>query len=866
MKIVRALARLLLYGYPSSFRSEHGGAFLEAAEDRWQRERRSRKSGATIRTLRLLAADTLRACPQAWFSEAPGTSISQRWLAGAGTDARLAVRTIRRQPGFASLVVLTLALGIGASAAAFGAVDRAVLRPLPFADSGRYYLISMRLQQGFRTFPGREAVALWRDRAAAIERIEFFSQDRKVLTGDGPARLFRMTAFSPGLPAMLGVTPLAGRMLNAADRPGGASPGVMLSEPYWRSAYGGDPEAMGRTLRLDGTTFTIVGVWPAWARFDHSGMPAAFRVFDPGGESGSVLARLAEEAHPTAVEAELASIVSGLEEGIPRGSVPVLIPPEGARSAVYVRSLWLVFAGATALLIVALVNAANLLVGRTLTRQHELGVRMALGGSLRRLVRLFLVESVLLASVGVSGGVVVARVVVQILAVSAPVGPVGPSDDFAFQASAVWFAGAAAGFAVLVCTALPLAHARRRAVGAALTSATHRGATGRASRVRAALVGLQAAFAVLLLTGAALMTRSLVALSNVDPGFDVDRLAVLEMYATGERYATEEARARLFERAGEAFRTIPGVEAVTWSSGDLFRSSVQLGLPFLDGEPVPDSPTGSFASTISVIPNYFQTAGVPLLEGRLFAPGDSGVVVVNRTLAQRHGGRVVGRSIHLRPGADPLRIIGVVGDVRAAGLSDDDHLLQVYFPRDRPYAGNYFQYLLRTSGSPAAISQAARARLDEIDPTVPFVQAVTGADLFAAETARHRFVALLLAMLAALGVVFAVAGVYGVLSLEVNRRRREVGVRLALGATTGRVVVDVIRGGLKPVLAGALGGGAASIWAGPYIESLLFRVGPRDPWSLAAGLAIPLLAALAACLVPARRARAVNPIEVLRAE
>jgi predicted permease len=427
------------------------------------------------------------------------------------------------------------------------------------------------------------------------------------------------------------------------------------------------------------------------------------------------------------------------------------------------------------------------------------------------------------------------------------------------------FAGIAAAIATVVAAVIPAWRARSANVREVLAGAGPR-ATDASSRLRGALVGIQAALAVLLVVGASITGRSFVRLASVNPGFDVDPLAIVSVSASPLRYKTPDAQAAFLRQVREAIDGLPQVERVTVTNAPPFSTSTSASLPFFEGEPAPSGPAEFEVRSQSVDADYFAVFGTPIVAGRAFEPADGRrAVIVNESFARAHGGAVIGRRLAFAGRTTTwVTVVGVAGDVAAGALADGGTKEpQFYFPA-APERDTFARFVMRVAGDPAAAIAAVRARVAAIDPLTPLSEARTVREIFDGQTSRHRFVAYLLGGLAAFGVIFAVAGVYGVVALDVARRRREVGLRVALGASSASVIGHMVRRGLRPVIVGAVCGVAASLALAPIVKDLLFRVSERDPVSAAAGVGIVLATAVVGSALPARRAAHVDPVVALR--
>lgn len=875
---IARLARLLLALHPRAFRRDWREAYLEAATHRYDRELQSGREPVTawLATVALLLGDAARSVPHEWArrlgitgvsAAAPGSRRVVSALDGLVMTGRLALRSLVRRPGFSVLVVATLGLGIGASTAVFDALDRIVLRPLPYPSGDRlsYIALENRVRE-WQFSPFQEFVDRWREGSRTLEGIAVYRPLTGVVNTGNGADLARVLGVSGGLPSMLGIRALAGRIVDGGDARPGAEPVLVVSERYWRGRWGSDPGVIGRSVRMNDTSFTVVGVWPEAARLDFRGAPDFFRALpreqeSPASDFALVLGLLRPGVPVDAVESELASLAVGVE-GMSDELQPVLTPPWGFLGEDYIRGLWLVFWGGLVLMLVAMLNAANLMLGRADGRFGEIGIRIALGASAPRIAGLFLTESVALCAAGAALGLIVARAIDAVLRALEPGDILPPGIPGTEPGTLVFTLGLTAA-ATIACTLVPLVLVRTSGARMLAGTAGSR-STGATSRFRFALVAAQAALAVLLVVGASLLERSLTRLTRVDSGMAIDRLIVASVRLPAERYPGADAQTAFETRTLARLEAVPGVLGVTTSSSPLLRFSIRGGLPLLDGEPDPADPEPAFTATNSVGPHYFDALGIALLEGGDFADGEENSVIVNAAFARSRGGSVLGRSLRF-PGDTAARtIVGVVADVRSNGLSDSPSRVQLYY-RGRA-GGSYQRFIVRTSGDPATMLETIRRTFREIDPGLPIREATTGTATIRDETARLRFLATLLGGFAILGLGFAVAGIHGTVSIEVGRRVREVGIRMALGSSAGRVLIGVLGRGLRPVAVGAVIGSLASLWTAPYLETVLFQTGARDPLAILLGLAVLLAAATSGCLVPALRASRTDPARTLRAE
>jgi predicted permease len=512
-------------------------------------------------------------------------------------------------------------------------------------------------------------------------------------------------------------------------------------------------------------------------------------------------------------------------------------------------------------MVVAVLTATNLMLGRADARASEIGMRIALGASRARLSRLFLAESSVLGAAGMAVAVMVAAAAGAGIRLIEP-GSLMPSGSTGLAGRAMAFAAVLAVASAVVCAVVPLALVRRHAPIGGRSSGGR--ATDRPSRFRSSVVALQAALAVVLVAGASLMARSLASMTRVDTGMAIDRLLVASVRLPDDRYVTDGSRIAWHERASAALADLPGVAGVTTSSAPPLSFSVRGGMPFLDGEPEPVLTGGEFVSSASAPTGYFDVLGIPIVQGRAPRTGAAREVVVNLSFARSRQGSVLGRTLRFPGDTIAWTVVGVAGDIRAQGLTDSPDRIQLYFP-DSPGSA-YVRFVLRTEGDPAALMPSVRSAIHRLDPTLPLRQATTGPDIMRDQTARVRFVAALLGAFACLGLVFATGAVYGTTSIEAARRVREVGLRIALGATTASVLRRVALTGLAPIATGAALGTIAVLWAAPVLDALLFRIDARDPLSIAAALAILLGAGVVGSSLPAWRTSRVDPATALRAD
>jgi putative ABC transport system permease protein len=794
-------------------------------------------------------------------------------------DFRFAFRQLLRRPGFTLVAVLTLALGSGAAAAMFGIVDRVLLRPLPFPEADRLVALC-------ETNPSVEGFCV-----ASPPNVEDWSRRIRALTSIGLGRTwpFSMRTESgsqgvggglatPGLFRTLRVTPLLGRTFTPEDLTPSGRHVAVLSAGFWQSRFAGSREVLGRTMLLDGESYEIVGVLGADADIPRFSTVQVWvpLPFDPLDEENrrwrgfETFGRLAPGVSVATAQRELQAIQQDLALSHPETNRDwsARVMPLLDRVVGPVRPTLLVFMGAVAiLLVVAGANVTNLLVARGAARERELAVRAAIGASRFALFRLVAAEGFVLAAVGGVVGLVVAAWAAEGLLRLMPNGLP--------RVTHVGLDGRVLAFTlfltIAVGTLAPLVPALR-AMRLDLTRALKQGQpTGWRSALglRGGLVVFEVATAFLLAIGAGLLARSFTTLLRWQPGFERAHLLTFWTFASPGKYKDAPTVAALFTRVEGELRSLPGVTGVGMvSSGALFGGE-ETGEFALDGAGGGGEPWLA-ARWYDMSATYFPTLGLPLRRGRLFGAADRAgappVALINETMARRLFGVAdpVGRRLRERNDDRAIEIVGVVADIPpfTPGVPAQP---EIYWPyAQRPRWASYF--VLRTSGEPATLAQAVDSRLASIDPDLRPGRLETMDDLVAAKLARPRFQMILIAVFAALALTLALVGVYGVLAASVAARTRELGVRLALGASTGQLLGLVFHQGMLLSGAGVAIGALAALGVSRFATALLYGVRATDPLTYGLVGCLVLLAAATACLIPARRATRVDPMTSLRGE
>ncbi len=804
------------------------------------------------------------------------------WLDRLRQDVHYALRSLRRAPGFTAAAVLTFALGIGVNTAMFTVVNGILLRPLPFKNPDRLFIVSHTPADGMMSQqPGmfdRQYNEFQRT-TRAFESTTSYNVFPATLTEAGePARL-STAAVTEGFFRVLGAPPAIGRAFSPEEHTGGADKALIISDGIWRERFGADPHVLGHTVSVDGERRVIVGVMPAGFDF-----PTGVRLWFPTRYEyvpnrvalRPVLGRLAAGATRTDAMRELAAFVQADDErdgGVNRmGRANTEIIPLKQIVIEHVARSLAIFAGAVAfVLLIACANVANLLLMRAATRQHEISIRAAIGAGRPRLVRQLLTESLVLACAGGVVGLGVAAAGVRVLLAMAPQGLLPRTGEVHIDAmvlgvTAIISLVAGVGFGIV-----PALHATRRDLRASLTAGAWTTGVTRA-RLRGALVTAECALAVVLLIGAGLLLRSFIRLRSVDLGFHVGNVVTFSVDLPNTRYKSISMLQEFRARATDELSRVPGVTdvaVVNWRP--LSRTFVMGDFQIADGRKLPHD---LIVLKPSITSDYFRVLGIRLVDGRAFAPSDNetapGVVIVSRVVAQRlWPNGAVGQRISMedKPKAtDWLTIVGVVDDIRQFDVKAT--MPAIYLPiaqANRLWQVNHLSFAARVAGDPSSIERAIRAVLKRVDPLQPVESIATMESVLTTMLAEPAFQTRLIVVFAVLAVLLAAIGIYGVLAYAVAERTHEIGVRMALGATRDGVAWLVVRRTLMIAVPGIALGLATAFGVTRLLTKLLFEVSPTDPWTFWFVAVLLGAVALAASMIPARRASRVDPMVSLRA-
>jgi predicted permease len=798
-------------------------------------------------------------------------------------DVRHAVRGLRRSPGFAIVALLTLALGIGANTAVFTVVNGVLLRPLPFHRPDRLFAISYMPTTGF--FAGIPPALLdgnyveLRRRDRLFQSFTTFNSAQVTLTGAGEAERIAAANVTSEFLSVLGVAPALGRGFAPNDGQPGREQLVLLGDGLWRSRFAADRAIIGRTITLDGTPFTVVGVMPPSFDFPFEAQlwtPFEVRLQPNRARWRPVVGRLREGATQEQAHAELRSIsVAFGRPGFDHDERLARVTPVETLLVGDVKTSLLVFTGAVGfVLLIGCANVANLMLMRAMSRQHDVGLRMALGASRGRLVRQMLTESVVVGLVGGALGVIIAVIGVQTLLALAPPGRIPRVDQVHLDGWVLAFTAAVALGTGLLFGSIPALQATRRAPRESLRM-RGRSMSRPSGGIRHALAVAEIALALVLLAGAGLMVRSFLRMRDVELGFRPERVMAMTVDLPETAYRTAPEMVTFHDRVIAELARIPGVTNAAAVNYRPLDQALTSGDFRVDGA---SRPPGFVVGKPAVSADYFQTMGIRLLAGRVFTDDDDlrapGVVVISEGVARAvwPNESAIGKRISMYDTPTKpehwLTVVGVVNDVIQEGLTKAP-TAAIYQPV-RQITGTYFLghmgYVVRTAVGAGDIAPAMRAVIRGIDQDQPVLGLGTMDALIGETIAEPVFQMRLLAMFSLLALALAAIGTYGVLAYGVSERTREIGIRVALGATTRQVSSMVVRRTLALAGIGLVVGTLGAIAVTRVLRQFLFRVSPNDPTTLVTVAGVLLVVAMAAGFLPARRATRVDPMVALRAD
>lgn len=801
-------------------------------------------------------------------------------------DFRIGTRMLRKNPGFATIAVLTLAIGIGANTAIFGLANAAFFRPLPYPDAERLGFLWQNNQrtgetEGLVSYPN---LADWRSQSKCFADMAFFMSGESILSGTGDPQRTGSALVSVNFFSVLGVNPVMGRGFAQDEQLRGHADVAVISYRLWRTRYGGDPQVLGRSLSFgDGASGdTIIGVMPPGFSFPDQ---TEFWVPREVGEFFKTKARQYPNQHVIGrlnpgvtwmqAQTEMDTIAGRLASEYPSidGGVGVRVVPLRQQLSQKVRQGLFVLWGAIAgVLLIACLNAANLILARAAGREKEISVRYSLGATRGRIIKQFLCESALLASIAATSGVLLAVWIVKLVSKLNP--DLAKLSGSVFDARVLGYTVAITAFTAIVCGLLPAISAPRVDLNRALRETNSGQSAPKAHALRKLFIVAQVSLAFVLLVGSGLLVRSLWHIFAVGPGFDAEHVLSFHVYWSNApaNAADEKKRDSLYGDMLGRLRALPGVSAVGSTSNVLFPDEM-FKVPFvIEGRPAEPSGQRPFLPHGEATPDYFRTMGIPLLRGRNFEQSDAAdnappVILINETMARRFW-----------PNEDPLgkrfrfddpnfkspwfSIVGIVGDVRQEGLEMPAGLM-AYFPSKGYWADDV---VMHSKNDPRALVSSLRDQIRSVSPNLAIDNINVVSDLLVLHESQRKFNALLLGALAVIALLLAAVGIYGTVSYWVKQRTPEIGIRMALGADQNNIFRLVVVNSMQFILAGLVLGIVGSLAATRLIASLLFGVTPSDPATFAAIVTMLALVAFSACWIPARRAMRVDPIVALRHE
>jgi putative ABC transport system permease protein len=815
-------------------------------------------------------------------------------LGDIARDIRIACRSLARAPVYTATAGAALALGIGASAAVFTVVSAVLLRPLPYADPDRVVAVHNRWEGSPEMGLSPAEYLDHAERTRAFSAFGVYATTYVNLEeGDGADRV-SAAAVTPSTFDALGVNAVHGRLFDAAEGVPGAAEVVVLSHDFWQARFNGSANAIGRDILVNGTIMTIVGVLPSGVR-----LPDTYADADPDPPALFVpyaVDRAAVTARGSHFLAGVARLAPGWTVATANGEVSRVARemvatypddyPADMRFDAFLRTvhmevvadargLLLLLSGAVALvLLIACANVSSLVLTRTEDRRRELAVRSALGGGRWRIARQLLIEHLVLALLAAAAGLFIAHSAVTAIVLLQPEIP--RLAEARLDLGAVAFTGLLTLVVTLLVTLAPLrlgvvSHGALRESGARTT------ATRASHRVRRILIGAEVALSLVLLTGAGLLLRSFTNLLAVDPGYRTEQVLAVPVSLPATSYPDDESRRRFFAQLVDDAARLPGVlGAGAVSNLPLAAGVGDLNIQ-IEGRETAAGDVSARLDWQIVTPGWLEAMGVELVRGRTILPSDDaraiGAVVLSETAARKYwpDADAIGKRFRLGGGAGPgtVTVVGIVRDVRHGTLSDQPAEL-MYLPHAQftfwngGRAASSLTVVLHTAAEPLSLLTPLREQVRRLDPHVPLGAATTMAQVRGTAVAAPRFALSVIGSFALLALALAMIGIYGLVSYTVARRTREIAVRMALGADAGGVVRQIVAQAMRPVMAGVLIGGAAALALSRTVQQLLFDVTPHDPVTIAAALVLLPATALAACVLPARRATRIAPLSALR--
>ena len=809
-------------------------------------------------------------------------------------DFKYGVRLLRRSPGFTTLAVLTIGLGIGANSAIFSVINGVVRKPLAYPDADRLMFITSQ-------FPTLNFNKFWvsppeyfdfKEHTRAFSHVGAYATGAMNLSeGDRPERV-NAAFVTASMFDVLGVRPQRGAAFTPEQDLPGVDPVVVLSHELWQRAFGADPSIVGKTAMIQGLQRTIVGVMPPG--FDlHDAkaqlwLPLALNPNNRqnrGSHGLYLVGRLAPQFGAAQADAELQGFLRQWRQWIPQGHVPndsthrmQMAPLRDEVVGNVKRALWVLQGAVALVLLIACANVANLLLARAESRHKEFAVRTALGAGKTRILRQFMAEGTVLSLLGAVFGLALAFWGLKALLAANPAS-VPRASEITLDPVVLGFTVGVALLTGLIFGLAPLLHMGEQAVSLSIKEGGVRATAGAGrSRVRRGLVIAEIALAVMLVIGAGLLIRTFRNLTSVDAGFDVENRVTFGLVLPQATYPDSQRVVQVVSDLARKLDELPGVERVAAMQGLPPQRPVNANDTNFEGyNPGPGDPPANVDYYQTVTLGYFETMGIEVVKGRGFEAGDAiggPVVVINEALAKRFykDADPIGRRVNpsFGPNSPMFTIIGIARDVKQGGLEAPAGT-ELYFhfeqlPRLVGFVPRQMNVVLETSRSLSSLMPAIRSSVSSIDPGLPIVQLRTMEDVVGASLTRQRFLSLLLGIFAGVALLLAAIGTYGVLSYMVSERHREIGIRMALGAGNSQVVGLVLKQGITIALIGIVVGVGGALALSRITQSLLYGVDPADPLTFGAVVGVIAVVATAACLIPMRRATRVDPLTAMRAD
>jgi predicted permease len=876
---------LLIRSWPSAFRRRLGEEMVSAFTEAWGPARaRGLLAAACLlaRTTVDLVVSGLAEHVAPSFAK-PDHNGGSSFMDSLRLDVRFALRSLLRRPTFTLVAVSTLALGVGANSAIFSVVNGVLLRPLPWAEQDRLIRIWTAYQDAPDVLGSMSRPDLLDVEATdAFEVVAGYTGGTEAFTGFGEAEAITTVRVTSGLLRVFGVSPLLGRDLTLADAESGAHEVVVLSHQFWVDRLGGDPNVIGSSVELGGKLHRVVGVAPPGFTYPAGSqlwMPYENPVEECGRGCHTLVAigRLAPDVSLEEARAQVDALAANLRAAFPDSNFEKLIPLrtlEETTVGSVRKGIWLMLGAVGLVLLIACANVANLMLARALARSGEVAVRSALGASSRRLASQVLVESLLLAAAGSGLGLLLAFAGTALLR-RIPTGTVPRINEVSVDGTVLAFTAAVSVLVALLFGLAPALRAARTSPAANLTASGRNASGTRAdARSRSLLLAMEVALSVMLLAGAGLLLKSFARLYAIDPGYETEHIVRFSLTLPEARYPELEPIVSFYRQLEERIAAEPGVEAVGSAFGPPLGRGDLFGDVRVEGRPEPASEEGTSAAIRPVTAGFFDAMRIPAVRGRLMnAPDGAGpepVALVNERFVREHFpvGEVLGQRVRVMAnfgfGSPTWTIVGVVPDVRSRSLTAPPPA-EIYVPHALLGPNSLTVSVRTAAGAPdpmPAIRQAVRA----LDAAVPVRAVETVADAVARQFAPTRFFLSLVAAFALLALVLAATGLYGVATFLASRRRREVGIRIALGAPRPQVVRLILQQGLRPALLGVVVGVAGSWAASRWLESLLYEVERTDPLVSVGVVTVLMPVVVLACLIPAREAARVDPVQALRVD